>query len=586
MRVHPSGKVILTTCVLALGLVGDGKGIVAQTVTGLGTPKQMVREEFTSRGGEEAMEAIRRMRPQWMNWPGASGTPVLYIDGRRQASLSGELANYGADQFYEMTFLDPDEAQREYGGGHNGGAIVALTRPPSGGGGGDRVSLADLLAGNVDLAGDGGARPRETEDTRIAERALDNADDADDPEEAQGHYREALTSAEATIDEDVTNPLGHRLAALAQLGLENYVVAREHFDHATELTPAYEFEDSEVRERAFVELYQRSTPFIQQGAYVEGAAVLENANLIYPYRPEALVLLVQLYAQSAEPDRALEKMEEAEAFFQLEHVAEVDDETVEGWRQLMAGFATLRAQIFAGAGRLEEAVVAYREMAAADPDNLDVKQNLATVLMQMGENEQALTVYEDLLMRPGLSPELLYSIGIGFYQAADYGRAAVAFGRGAEASPMDRDGIELWARSLQLDSAFIDVPAVAERWAELDPASQVALTVLAQAAQANGDTEGAAEAIGRAGELTVTVGNLRLQHVGGGVQVTGSASNQTLDEGDQVTLKFTFYSVAGDPIGTVTHLVFMGAQGMSEIFQVQFATADNVGGYGYELTVG
>ena len=123
----------------------------------------------------------------------------------------------------------------------------------------------------------------------------------------------------------------------------------------------------------------------------------------------------------------------------------------------------------ADAGRFEQAVGTYRQLSAADPTDVELKRGLAAILMEIGEDAEATAVYIDMLEMSGLDSETLFSVGVGFYQSSDYRRAAEAFGKAAEASVNDRDAIEMWARSLQLDSAYSGTPAVAERWTEPDP---------------------------------------------------------------------------------------------------------------------
>jgi tetratricopeptide (TPR) repeat protein len=246
----------------------------------------------------------------------------------------------------------------------------------------------------------------------------------------------------------------------------------------------------------------------------------------------------------------------------------------------------MRAQVLADAGRYEEAAVSYRQMVEADPSNIALTQDLAAILMQMGNEAEALAVYEALLARPSLSAQDYYRIGVGFYQASDYERAADAFGESAEMSRMDRDAIEMWARSLQLDSAYAAVPPVAERWLELDPASQIAITVLAQAVNATGDAARAGEIIRRVDALPVTVNDLQMRRFEGGAEVTGSVSNLTAEQGSRVTLEFTFYGPSGERLGTASQEVPIRAPGMSEVFQVDFSSEQPVAGYGYTYTTG
>jgi tetratricopeptide (TPR) repeat protein len=429
-----------------------------------------------------------------------------------------------------------------------------------------------------------GERPRETENTRAAESHLEAAEAAASAEQARPLYEQAMQSGQAAVAEDPTNPLAHRLAGFAALGLEDYQAAGQHFDRAQELRPIYELELAPVREQAYIDLYQAASPYLQSGDFTQAVGFLEGANAVYPDRPEALITLAQIHGQERNHDLAIQRIDEAIAFFQGDRMEEVDLETAAAWQEQAEGLPLMRAQVLADAGRYEEAAVSYRQMVEADPSNIAVTQDLAAILMQMGNEAEALEVYEALLARPSLSAQDYYRIGVGFYQASDYERAAGAFGESAEMSRMDRDAIEMWARSLQLDSAYAAVPPVAERWLELDPASQIAITVLAQAVNAAGDAARAGEIIRRVDALPVTVNDLQMRRFEGGAEVTGSVSNLTVEQGSRVTLEFTFYGPSSERLGTARQEVPIRAPGMSEVFQVEFSSEQPVAGYGYTYT--
>jgi hypothetical protein len=141
------------------------------------------------------------------------------------------------------------------------------------------------------------------------------------------------------------------------------------------------------------------------------------------------------------------------------------------------------------------------------------------------------------------------------------------------------------ARSLQIDSAYAEIPPVGERWVELDPNNQNAYLILAQAVNKAGDSERAQELVSTIEGLEVTVDNLQLQrYPNGGAQVTGGVKNVSLDPGTPVTLDFTFYDAAGNVLGTQSTTVQVGEQDMSEVFQLEFDSTERVDGYGYELS--
>lgn len=455
--------------------------------------------------------------------------------------------------------------------------VFALTGCASGGGGGGG-GMSSIGGGSA------GLNPRNTDNTRSAEDAIEAAEEATDPAEAAQLYAQARQFAELAIQEDTLNPLAYRLAGVASIGTDEYTDAGEYFDQAIELRPLYEFDLVSVRERAWIDLYQEATPYVQSGDYESAAQYFEYANDIYQGRPEVMVTLGQIYAQLREHDAAIENLNAALAFAGSETMMQADSATAASWEEQLEPLPLLRAQVLADAGRFEEAVGTYRQMSAANPDDVELKRGLAAILMEMGSETEATSVYLEMMDMPGLDSETLFSIGVGFYQSNDYGNAARAFGNAATASVNDRDAIEMWARSLQLDSAYTELPVVAERWIDLDPSGQNGWLILAQSANQNGDAETTQEAIQAVEALEFIVNDLQLMRFGnGGAEVNGSVVNKTMDQGERVTLRFTFYASDGTPIGSVTETVTMGGADMAQVFSIQFDSAEQVGGYGYRV---
>ena len=452
----------------------------------------------------------------------------------------------------------------------------ALTGCASGGGGGGGMSA---------ISGAGaGLNPRDTDNTRAAEDAIEAAEEAMDPADADDLFAQAKQFAEMAIQEDTLNPLAYRLAGVASIGTDDYEDAGAYFDKAIELRPLYEFDLVSVRERAWIDLYQEGTPFVQQGDYETATQYFEWANAIYDGRPEANVILGQIYAQLREHDAAIENLNAALAFADSETMAQADSATAASWQDQLEPLPLLRAQVLADAGRFEQAVGTYRQMSAARPDDVELKRGLAAILMEMGNEVEATAVYMEMMDMPGLDSETLFSIGVGFYQSGDYDNAAEAFGNASTASVNDRDALEMWARSLQLDSAFAAIPPVAERWIGLDPNGQNAWLILAQAANQLEDTETTRDAVRSVDAFEFTVNDLQLRRFGnGGAEVNGSVINKKLSQGDSVTLRFTFYATDGAPIGSVTQTVTVGGVDMAQVFNVQFDSAEQVGGYGYRV---
>ncbi len=451
-----------------------------------------------------------------------------------------------------------------------------------GGGGGGGGSTGVSIPGAENLAQ--GERPREDENTRAAQRALEDAAEATGAA-AEQLYQTALDAADAAIAADSTNPRGWRLAADAAIGLEDYEAANRYLTRAEELRPIYTLQTTGLREQTWLRLYEEAIPLVNAGDYEGAAEVFEGAHAMYKERPEVMITLGQIYGQLREHDRALELLAQAQEIIDNADPAVTDTTIINSWVEQGANIPLTRAQILADAGRMEEAVEAFRALAVEHPEDLMINRNLATLLVQMGETDEAFEVYDRLLQIDGLSAIDYYSIGAGFYQGEDYERAAEAFGRAAETSVNERDALEMWARSLQIDSAYSAIPAVADRWIELDPNNQNAYLILAQASNQLGDADRARELVQTIEGLTVTVDNLQLQRFpSGGAEVTGGLRNVSLDPDTPVQITFTFYDSAGNELGTQSTTVRTGQQEMVELFRVEYAGSEQVDGYGYELT--
>jgi len=430
-----------------------------------------------------------------------------------------------------------------------------------------------------------GERPRQDDDTRAAQRALDEAQGTEDETQADALYTQALTSARAAIAADSTNPLAYRLAGEAAIGVGEYEQADQYLDRAETLRPIYTIETEGIREQAWLNLYNQAAPLVQQGDYEGAAKIFEKANAIYDQRPEVMITLGQIYAQLREHDKALANLNKADSIIHSEKINEVDSATAANWRESGQQIPLTKATVLADAGRFEEAATLFRQLVAEDPNNVELSRNLAAILIQMGNTQEAFQVYDNLLNRPGLTSADLYNIGVGFYQGEDYERAAQAFKKAADASPKDRDAIEMWARSLQIDSAYAQVPPAAERWIELDPNNQNAYLILAQAVNHEGDSQRASDLVNQIEALQVVVSDLQLNRTRDGVSATGSVLNKKLDPGSNVTLNFTFYDTNGNQVTTASKTVTVGAVDSPVSFEVD-ATGDGIAGYGYTLQAG
>ena len=122
MRVHSSRSVLLMAFALALGLSGcASSGGGASRVAGASSTR-IVLEELEPLGQLDALQAVQRLRPQWLQSRG-SGLPVLYVDGAPRGDVN-DLRFLPSDQIARIEYLNASDASTRYGTGHQGGAIL------------------------------------------------------------------------------------------------------------------------------------------------------------------------------------------------------------------------------------------------------------------------------------------------------------------------------------------------------------------------------------------------------------------------------------------------------------------------------
>lgn len=438
-----------------------------------------------------------------------------------------------------------------------------------------------------------GVKPTDNKQTKEAKKQLDKAMAAPAPEAATPFYQAALDSANAAIRMDARNPLAHRLAAEALLGLGRVSEAAAALDQAETLRPIYALETEGIRERAWIDQYQKAQPFLQSADYPGAAQVLEGANAIYRQRPEIMIVLGQIYAQGNEPDKAIVHLKRADSLITA-RIPEVDSTMSSSWKEQQAEIPVTIAQAYISAKRFDEASAALRGLVDANPDNLVYARNLANIYAQSEKPDSATAVYGRLLQRSDVTPGDLYQIGIGLYTMDKYAEAAQAFRKETQLAPKDRDAFEMWARTIQLAVArggadatpeqLAEMAAAAEGWLALDPQSRVGMLILAQTTNKAKNEARTVELVEKMDKLTVGVTDLQMRrNPDGGAELSGAIENFKAEPETPVTLTITFYDKAGTALGTQTANVKAGVKDAKRNFDVTFQSDKQVDGYTYTV---
>ncbi|WP_405285100.1 tetratricopeptide repeat protein [Gaopeijia maritima] len=476
------------------------------------------------------------------------------------------------------------------------GSLVFVGGCAASSGGGSAAAPSMPSAGGETLAQ--GERPRENDMTRSAEDHLEQGDAAATPEEAAQHYQLAAQEAQAAIDADPTNPLAHRLLAMAHIGTGDLIAADAAMDRAEELRPIYELETESIREQAWISQYQKATPFVESGDYAGAIELFEQADAIYEERPEVKIYLGQLYVQEEQYDEGIVVLREATDIINSDRIEMMDSATAASWREQEQQVPIFIAQALMQTQRYDEASTVLEELLAEDPGNMGYLRQLAALYVEMGQPEEAQGIYDRMTQAGDLSSDEWYAIGVGYYQMDDNVGAIEAFRTAAEMSVNNRDALEMWSRSVVEEypagggEDAVQPPAgvlegaqeAAERWLELDPANRFAHLILAQTANRLGNEDRARDLVAAVEALEVVVSNISMQrYPDGGGMVVGTLTNGSMEAGSNVTMNFQFYDASGSVIGSEQAMVVMPAVEGTQTFQVEFVSSQMVEGYGYTI---
>jgi tetratricopeptide (TPR) repeat protein len=471
---------------------------------------------------------------------------------------------------------------------------LSLGACASGGGGGPSAPQPGATSGANVLAQ--GESPRDDDFTEAAEDALGSIGPDMSDAEALPLYQTAASAAQAGIEADPTNPKAYLLAAQANLGLDDYETAARMLDEAERLRPIYELETERIRETAWIEKYQEAAPLVNAGEYEESIVVFEQANAIYKERPEVMLTLGQVYAQTGQYDEAVKNYQDAQAVINSDRIELMDSATAASWREQGEDLPVMIAQTLVQAEQYDEAAVALEGLLAEDPENVAYLRTLGSTLVQMDQPDSAQVVFNRILEIDGLPSSDYYQVGIGLYQAAEYMQAADAFELAATASVNDRDALVMWSRSLLAAfptgegaaeppaGVLDDIVSSTDRWMVLDPNNRNAFLIKAQTANRMGDEDTAADLVGQIEGFAVSIDNLQLQRSSqGGGLVVGTLTNASATEGSTATIEVTFYDAVGGVIGVEEAMVQIPAADAQAEFRVDFDTDVYVGGYSYEI---
>lgn len=398
----------------------------------------------------------------------------------------------------------------------------------------------------------------------------------------QDRYDRALELALEGVATDGGNPIHYFLAGAAYARLADLAHADSMFDEATRLYPAYELEIEPEREAAWGAAFNDGLEAYEAGD-VEGAIdVWREATLIYDLRPEVhrnLASLLALEARHAEAidvyRRGLSGLEARPATRVLTELEL--GERVAATREMDAQLSTLML----ATDRFTEAEPLIRRRLERDPDNVELRSDLARALSGMGRDAEAEEIYGTLLVEEGLAGTQLFNLGVALFRSSDFAGAAEAFRRLTESQPESRDAWFNYANALFAAEAWEALAAAGDRLIAVEPLGENAILITARAQLETGDRAAAVGTLALADAAPVYLDDLRMRRARATTRVEGRVTGNAADPGTSVRVRFVFYGERGEELGSETLRLAAPSPGEAAPFEVTFVMRADA--YRYEL---
>jgi len=385
------------------------------------------------------------------------------------------------------------------------------------------------------------------------------------------NFERALELALEGIEADPPNPVHYLLAGMAYLRLDDYVSADSMFDQAQRIYPAYELDIEPQREAAWGEAFNAGLAAYADGDVDGTITRWKDAIVLYDLRAEAHRNLAGLLATEGRYDEAIEVYRAALAGLQKRPATEVlTEEELAARRMDAIELEDQLTQLLMLTERFAEAEPLLRKRLARDPEDVQVRSDLASALHSLGRESEARGIYAELLTEGGLEATQLFNLGVGLFRVDDFAGAEEAFRRLTELQPESRDAWFNRANALFAMESWEALVPVGERLLDLDPLGENALLIAARAKLETGNRDGAIAILQRVDAAPVYLEGLRLRRAGAGTNVEGRVTGNAAEPDSPVDLLFTFFGDRGLSRGTSAVTLKAPAEGESATFVVTF----------------
>ncbi|MGH7459427.1 MAG: hypothetical protein ACRERX_17150 [Pseudomonas sp.] len=417
--------------------------------------------------------------------------------------------------------------------------------------------------------------PPATKQTKEAEKFLGLAMMKQNPADKKAQYELALKQLQEGMVKDGQNAKVWLLAGQVYVGLADFMGADSAFKKAEGLHPAYKEDISGEREVAWVEAFNAGITAMDGKNTEDAIKMLELAELLYPFRPEAKMNLGALYAAKNENERAIAVFEQAIEATNGPLKEKLKPEDAASWKRY-ADMAKLNiAQIMGARGveefeakKHDEAIVTFGKAAEINPYSRDYLFNLAQSYYAKASalEEKRLTALTE--------QETLTKAR----------KTAEAKAKADEAAKVGTELLPLYEQIVK----------VSQQTLVLDPASETLHHLIARSYKITGDIttdpaqrtswqNKALDVLTRRDALQFEVEQIGIQTGEGEATVRGSVKNLKAAQGAPLKIKVTLVGIAGVAIGTQEFTITAPAAEQTAPFEGKVPTTGEVAGWKYEV---
>jgi Tfp pilus assembly protein PilF len=380
------------------------------------------------------------------------------------------------------------------------------------------------------------------------------------------------------------------------------------FTKAVTLAPTCARDANTYRRKLWGPIVNAGVAAWQAGNADSAIASFRRANQVYGDEPTSFVYLATLLANANQPDSAVK-------YFRLAVTAAQDPKYAKEKKDALFNVA----RTFHSAQRWDDALHAYQDYLAAYPDDIQATAGLASVYVAMGERDEAMGMYAQILqhadsadaldlfragqqMLSGLHPPDTTALGrqcradarsasrtLTVHQIAvrcdstmraamrsydsgvqsQYRIVEQAYEAGLVKSPYYREALFTLAGVAELVGDTARALAVAQRLYAVDPLNRGTLRIVARAWQMHGKSDSTLHYLQLVDSIPVevTVGTFVPDPLG--ATLGGLLTNSRPEPTPTMTLTFEFLSATGDVVAAEPLNVTAIASGENQAFELK-----------------